>query len=267
VGALIRAGHPGPCLAITAMAVAFAVGAGATGARVAVFALGVLAGQLSIGWSNDYADVGLDAGRPDKPIASGAVSARAVLVAAVVAAGLSLALTFALGPSTGLWSLPVVGAGWAYNWGVKGSAASGLMYLLGFGPIPAFATSILPGHPLPPWWTLAAAGLLGLGGHFANVLPDLAGDHTAGVRGLPQRVATAAGPTAVRLIAFGLLLAASALIAFAPGVRRLAVAGLAAGVALAVIGVRADGRTPFRCALAIAAIDVVMLLLAGAELA
>lgn len=268
LGGLVRASHPVPCLAITAMTVLFALGAGASGVGVVVlFTLAVLAGQLSIGWSNDFYDADLDraAGRADKPVASGAVSTRQVIIAAAVAVVVSLGGSFWFGVSTGLLMVAVVGAGWAYNAGLKGTVASGLMYILGFGPIPALATSVLPGQPWPPWWTVAAASLLGLGGHFANVLPDLAGDEAGGVRGLPQRVATAAGPLAVRLTALVLLLAATALIVVGT-YRWVALAGFGAALVLGLIGVRAAGRTPFRCAIGIAGIDVVLLLASGTSL-
>jgi 4-hydroxybenzoate polyprenyltransferase len=268
IGGLVRASHLGPCLAITAMAVLFAVAVGASdGLVLGLFTLAVLAGQLSIGWSNDYYDADLDraAGRTDKPVAAGAITARQALVAAVVSLAISIGLSFWLGVCTGLLSLVVVGAGWAYNARLKGTVASGLMYILGFGPIPALATSVLPGHPLPPWWTVAAASLLGLGGHFANVLPDLAGDAAGGVRGLPQRVAAVAGPLVVRLTALVLLLAATVLITLG-AYHWLALVGLGAALALGLVGVRAGGRTPFLCALGIAGIDVVMLLISGARL-
>jgi 4-hydroxybenzoate polyprenyltransferase len=268
IGGLVRASHPGPCLAITAMTVLFAVAAGASDVRVLlVFTLAVLTGQLSIGWSNDRYDADLDraAGRTDKPVAAGAITARQVLLAALVALAVSIGLSFWLGFSTGVLMVVVVGAGWAYNVGLKGTVASGLMYILGFGPIPALATSVLPGHPLPPWWTVAAAGLLGLGGHFANVLPDLAGDTAGGVRGLPQRVAAAAGPLVVRLTALVLLLGATVLVTLGAS-HWLAFVGLGAGLVLGLVAVRAGGRTPFLCALGIAGIDVVMLLVSGARL-
>lgn len=266
MGGLVRASHPGPCLAITAMTVLFALGAGARDAAVLVlFAVSVLTGQLSIGWSNDYADADLDAaaGRTDKPIAAGTLERRTALVAAVVAFGLSIAIGFGLGVTTGLLSLVVVGAGWAYNLGLKATAWSGLMYLLGFGPIPALATSILPGHPWPPAWAVAAAGLLGLGGHFANVLPDLDSDEAGGVHGLPQRVAASIGPLAVRMTALVLLLGATVLIALGAA-SWLTLIGLVPAVGLGLVALRASGRAPFLCALGIAGIDVVMLLLSGA---
>jgi 4-hydroxybenzoate polyprenyltransferase len=266
IGGLVRSSHLGPCLAITAMTVVLAWGA----APLVPFAISVLAGQLSIGWSNDYFDAELDrrSGRTDKPVAGGTISRRSVLIAAVVAVVACLAIAVALGWLTALISVVVVGAGWAYNAGLKGTIASGLMYLLGFGPLPALATSILPGHPLPRAWTVAAAGLLGLGAHFANVLPDLAGDKAGGVGGLPQRVAALAGERAVRLTALVLLLVASALIALAPGgpYRWPALVGLGAAAALGLVALRASGRTPFLCAMGIAGIDVLMLLFGGAEI-
>src|SRR5690606_4775607 len=146
---------------------------------------------------------------------------------------------------------------------------SGLAYVVGFGPLPGLATSILPGHPLPRLWALAAAGLLGLGAHFVNALPDLAGDRAAGLRGLPQLCHAAAGggtrgAGAVRAVAIALLLGASVLIALAPGAPGrtagrawLAGCGLVASAGLAVAALLTRGRTPFRCALAIAAVDAV----------
>jgi 4-hydroxybenzoate polyprenyltransferase len=191
-----------------------------------------------------------------------------VLIAAAAALLASFALALWLGLPTALWLVPVVGAGWAYNLGLKATPLSGLAYVAGFGPIPGLAASILPGSPWPRPWALAAAALLGVGAHFANVLPDLVADRASGVRGLPQAVATWAGERAVLLVALVLLLGASALIAFAPGTswRIPGLVGLAATSVLAAVAVRGHGRTPFRCALGIAAIDVLMFTLGGGDL-
>jgi 4-hydroxybenzoate polyprenyltransferase len=159
----------------------------------------------------------------------------------------------------------MIAAGWAYNAGLKSTPASGLMYLLGFGLIPAYAASTLPGHPAPRWWVTAAAALVGLGAHFANVLPDLAADRATGVNGLPQQVAARWGPAAVRAIAIVLLLSASVLLLLAssPSRRWVALAGLAAAAALAAVGARGSGRVPFLAAIGIAAIDVVLFAVGG----
>jgi 4-hydroxybenzoate polyprenyltransferase len=267
VRALLIAGHPGPSLAITAMATLLAAQAAPHGAGPALVAPAMLAGQLSVGWSNDAFDAGRDAaaGRADKPVATGAVSARAVWAAALTSLVAALAMSAVLGAVTLLINAVIIAAGWAYNAGLKSTPASGLMYLAGFGPIPAYAASTLPGHPAPQWWVTAAAAMVGLGAHFANVLPDLAGDRATGVNGLPQLVAARWGPAAVRAVALVLLLSASVLLLLASSQSRrwIALAGLAAAAGLAAIGARGSGRLPFLAAIGIAAIDVVLFAVGG----
>jgi 4-hydroxybenzoate polyprenyltransferase len=227
----------------------------------------VIAGQFSIGWSNDFFDAGRDAtaGRADKPVVTGAVSRRAVAVAGVAALAASLLLALAIGAAAGLVNAVMMAAGWAYNAGLKSTPASGLTYLIGFGLIPAFAASTLPGHPAPRPVVTAAAAVLGLGAHFANVIHDLGGDELAGVRGLPQRVAERGGPAAVRLTALVLLLAASALLALsAAGPHRwVSLAGLGVAAVLAVGGAVSPGRLPFLAAIGIGAIDVALFVFGG----
>lgn len=268
VRALIIASHPGPSLAITVMASLLVAQAAPHGTGPLLAAPAMLALQLSIGWSNDAFDARRDAaaGRTDKPIAAGAIGGRPVWTAAGVALAAALVMTLAIGPVTFGITAAMAGAGWAYNAGLKSVLASGLAYLAGFGLIPAYATSTLPGHPWPRWQATAAAALVGLGAHFANTLPDLDGDRATGVRGLPQRVAARWGPGAVRACALTLLLAASVLLlaAASPGRRWAAIAGLAGSAVLAVVGVRASGRIPFLAAIGIAAIDVA-LFAAGVE--
>ncbi len=193
VRALVVASHPGPCLAITALATLLAAQAAPHGVGPVLTAPAMLAGQLSVGWSNDALDSERDAaaGRGDKPVAAGRISQRAVWIAAFTSLVAALAMSLAIGPATLAVNALIIAAAWAYNLGLKATLASGLMYILGFGPIPAFATSTLPGHPLPRWWVTAAAAAVGLGAHFANVLPDLAGDQR---RRSPRAAATGRGP-------------------------------------------------------------------------
>jgi 4-hydroxybenzoate polyprenyltransferase len=261
VRALIIASHPGPSLAISAMAALLAAQAAPRGIGPVLAGPAMLAGQLSVGWSNDAADARRDAaaGRTDKPAATGAISVRALWIAASAGLVASLAMAAAIGPVTAAITAVIVGAAWAYNAGLKATPASGLAYLAGFGPIPAFATSTLPGHPWPAWPVTAAAAVLGLGAHFANVLPDLAGDRATGVR-------ARFGPAAVRAAALVLPLLASVLLLAAarPARRWLAIAGLGLSTVLGVIGARSSGRLPFLAAIGIAAIDVA-LFAAGAE--
>ena len=104
-----------------------AASAGAHIDMLTLFGVSVLAGQFSIGWSNDYADARLDAaaGRTDKPLATGAAPRSAALIAAVLSLVLCFALALAIGPVTAAWMVPVVGAGWAYNAGLKATPLSG----------------------------------------------------------------------------------------------------------------------------------------------
>ncbi len=260
VRALVAASHPGPSLAITAMATVLAAEAAPHGIGPALTAPAMLAGQLSVGWSNDACDAPRDiaAGRTDKPVVRGEVTVRSLWVAAFasLAAGLAMAAAISL-VTLGILAL-LVGAAWAYNLGLKSTPWSGAMYLLGFGPLPAYAASTLPGQPAPRFWVCVAAALVGLGAHFANVLPDLAADLRSGVRGLPQLVAARWGPGAARAAALVLLLSASVLLVAeaSPARRWIAVAGLCCSCVLAVAGALGSGRTPFRAALAIAGADV-----------
>jgi 4-hydroxybenzoate polyprenyltransferase len=62
VRALVRAGHPGPSLAISALIAVLAAQAARHGAGpVGLVVPAVVAGQFSIGWSNDFFDAGRDA--------------------------------------------------------------------------------------------------------------------------------------------------------------------------------------------------------------
>src|ERR1700730_3727600 len=96
--ALVIASHPGPSLAITAMATVLAAEAAPTGTGPVLVAPAMLAGQLSVGWSNDALDAGREsaARRTDKPVAQGQISKQAVWIAAVVALAASLAMALAI---------------------------------------------------------------------------------------------------------------------------------------------------------------------------
>src|SRR3984885_12458895 len=186
VRALLIASHPGPSLAITAMATVLAAEAAPSGFGPVLVAPAMLAGQLSVGWSNDACDAPGDvaAGRTAKPVARGEISVRALWVAAVVSVAAALAMSAAISLLTmGILAL-LVGAAWAYNLGLKSTPWSGVMYLLGFGPLPAYAASTLPGQPAARFWVCVAAALLGLGEHVLDVLASQTDDRSSGVRGL-----------------------------------------------------------------------------------
>jgi 4-hydroxybenzoate polyprenyltransferase len=251
---LLGAAHPGPALAVTVLAglLAVAVGLGPGGTLLAVTA--VLAGQLSIGWSNDLIDLPRDraVGRTDKPLVSGEIGVRATQVACGLAVVATVPLSLALGGTAGLVQLLHVAAGWVYNLGAKSTALSWVPYAVAFGALPAFVS--LAAGERPPVWFPVAGALLGVGAHVVNVLPDLADDEATGVRGLPHRL----GARGSRLLAVAVLVAAAVLVVLAAPVEpvALAVAALVVTAGLAVAALVTDGRTPFRLAVAMALLDV-----------
>ncbi|MFV0131328.1 UbiA family prenyltransferase [Streptomyces sp. HMX112] len=266
---LVAACHPVPAVAVTLLVTALAATAGRGAGGCALVAAAVLAGQLSVGWSNDAVDAGRDraAGRYGKPVVSGSVSAPALRAAAVVALVLAVPLSFACGPAAGGVHLLGVGAAWAYNLGLKGTALSWLPYAVGFAALPAFVALGLPGSPWPAWWVWVAGALLGVGAHLGNVLPDIGSDLATGVRGWPQRL----GPVRTRLLLPVPLVAASALLALGrPGASGTAcLAALAAAVLVAVGGAVAGRRragAPFLASIVVAGIDVALLVRQGASI-
>ena len=236
---LVGASHPIPSVAVTALATAVAAAAGRSAPGCLLVAATVLTGQLSIGWLNDLLDRPRDiaAGRSDKPLAADTAAARQlariVAVACVTAVTLCVPLSLASGWRAGVAHLVAVAGGWVYDLGAKRTILSFLPYAVSFGLLTAFLTLGLPGHPTPPVWLIVAGALLGVGAHFLNVVPDVAADLAAGVRGLPQRL----GPRWASVAGAALLSAAVVVVALGPG--RPPVWALVGAVAAVVCAVAA----------------------------
>ncbi len=261
---LVRASHPVPCVAVTGLATALVAVAGKPAAQCLLAAAAVLAGQLSIGWSNDLLDAARDraAGRTDKPLAA-QPELRSLLRRALAGAVLlAVLLSLGLGWRAALLHAVTVAGGWAYNLGLKATPASALAYLVAFGALPAMATAVTPDPRLAPAWAVLAAGLVGVAAHFGNVLPDLPDDLAAGVLGLPQRLGTRRSV----LAAVGSLLLAAGVVDVQVGSRHpvLTALGTVAVLGLAVAAVfsarrRPRGQGAFLATMAAAVVDVVIL--------
>lgn len=274
--ALVRASHAAPTAAVTVFGAALAVGAGAGPGRAALVGSAVLAGQLSVGWSNDWIDAARDvaAGRADKPVVAGAVSARGLRAAAWVALAACVPLSLACGPVAGAAHLVAVALAWAYNARLKATAWSWLPYAGAFALLPVFAVLAAPGRPNPAWWVPATGALLGVGAHLANALPDLEDDAATGVRGLPHRLGRArAGVAAPAVLALGVACALVGLrpdpVAGAGGVLVVAAGAAAVGLAATagVVALRAPrSRAPFALSMAVAGVCVALLAAAGTDL-
>ncbi|MDQ1708977.1 MAG: hypothetical protein QOG49_362 [Frankiaceae bacterium] len=162
IAALLGSCHPEPVVAVTAISTALAAAAG-LGWRSALVCAAVVAGQLSIGWGNDYLDRDRDreALRADKPVALGLVSSTLVGRAALVALAVCVPLSFALGWRAGLAHLLTVGGGWVYNLLAKATAWSVVPYVVAFGALPSVVTLAAHSPGLAPWWATAGGALLG----------------------------------------------------------------------------------------------------------
>jgi 4-hydroxybenzoate polyprenyltransferase len=266
---LLAACHPEPAALVTLLTSLLALAAGA-GLRTLWLAAAVAAGQLGVGWSNDYLDRHLDraAGRGDKPLAAPGTAVTAGAVRAAAAVALVAAVPFSLVVSAGfaVAHLLAVGCALAYNAGLKARPVSVLPYAVAFGLLPAAVALGLPRAHWPPAWAVAASALAGAGGHFTQALPDIPADRALGIRGLPQLV----GQRASALAAASLLLAANVTIALAAEAVALAALHEALAVALAagILGATLRGRPrlAFRLTLASAALAVLAFLASGGHL-
>jgi 4-hydroxybenzoate polyprenyltransferase len=255
---LLRAAHAGPALAVVVLATGLAVADDLPVGQVVLVASAVLAGQLTVGWSNDLIDEDRDrtVARTDKPLVSGTVARRTVLTACALAAGATVVLSLACGLAAGLVHLACVASALAYNLGLKSTVWSWLPYAFSFGGLVVFVS--LVGSQWPPWWVPVVGGLLGVGAHLVNALPDLADDDATGVRGLPHRL----GPGLIPPVATVVLVVATVLlVVYADLDRSLAVAGLVVTCILVGIVLAGRSRAPFVAAVVLALTDVVLLLL------
>ncbi|MGY2083000.1 UbiA family prenyltransferase [Blastococcus sp. SYSU DS0539] len=270
--ALALATHPGPAVAVTVVATLLAVAADVPAGRAALLCAAVLAGQASIGWSNDWLDADRDraVARADKPVVQGALTPRVLRGAALLAAGAAVVLSLLLGVVPGLLLLLLVASGWAYNAGLKRTVWSGAGYVVGFGALPAGVVAAAPGDAAAPWWLVTAGAALGAAAHLANVAPDLEDDLATGVRGLPHRL----GPRVSAVIGALLLAGASLVLVLGPpgaptaaGWAALALTVPAAAVAALSGGAARFRRLAFPAVMLLTVLDVVLLLSGGATLA
>ena len=255
---LVRAAHAGPALAVVVLAVLLGVSFELTPVRVLLVGVAVLAGQLSVGWSNDLVDAARDraVGRTDTPIATGETSARAVRAACLLSLVAVVPLSLACGWVPGILHLLLVAVAWSYNLGLKATVWSWLPYAVFFGGLVVFVWLGGDGPGLLPWELPTAGALLGVGAHLVNVLPDLADDEATGVRGLPHRI----GARRLPLAATGVLAAGSLVVAFGAGLTRVtSLVALGAVTVLSAVALTGRGRTPFLAAVGIALVNVLLL--------
>jgi 4-hydroxybenzoate polyprenyltransferase len=260
--ALVQTSHPGPAVAVTLAAVLLAVTWGASAGTALLVGVAAMAGQLTVGWSNDLVDVRRDeaSGRRDKPLATGTITPPSVRLATAAGLAVAVAASLSLGVRAGGLHLALVATGWAYNLGLKRTVLSWLPYAVCFGGLPV-VVSWAARDEAGPAWIVVAGALLGTGAHLVNAVPDLEDDRRTGVVGLPHRL----GARRSVDLATALMLAGTAVTVLVPsgGLDVAGAAVLVLCVALIVAGRVTGGRGAFRAAIGIALVDVVALLVRG----
>lgn len=187
-----RVTHPFPTLANGLAVVLFAAVAvrgwpppGAT----ARLALTMLLIQSAIGAANDAADADLDrAAKPEKPIASGALSQRQAWIITLAAAVAAAALAATFGVAA--WALAMLGlaCGLAYDLRLKRTAWSVVCYLVALPLLPLWVWTALGRLHAGLLWEYPLGVLIGLALYLGNTAPDIESDRQAGVRGLAHRL-------------------------------------------------------------------------------
>ena len=207
----LRAAHFGPTLIVTATTFLLALSQYSIIEALRV-ALAIFAGQLVIGWSNDFVDAPLDiaAQRTKKPIVGKEIDPdqlRKSIVFAIFAA-LLLSLISPLGLIGTLIHFLGLLSATLYNLKLKSTILSPLAYIVSFGALPW--AIYLPTGNQPPLWLFIDFMLISVAFHFFNVLKDFQWDINQGVLGLPQRL----GRNASLVISISLVISAILVLIF-----------------------------------------------------
>jgi 4-hydroxybenzoate polyprenyltransferase len=201
----LRAAHFGPTVIVTTASFLLSLSQYSIIDSLRV-AIAIFAGQLVVGWSNDFIDAPLDiaAHRTKKPIVSKEINPeqlkKSILVALLAALLLSLFSPLGL-TGTLIHFLGILSATF-YNFKLKSTIISPLPYIVSFGALPW--AIYLPAGNQPPLWLFIDFMLIAVAFHFFNVLKDFQWDINQGVLGLPQRL----GRNASLVISISLVISA-----------------------------------------------------------
>jgi 4-hydroxybenzoate polyprenyltransferase len=185
----LKAAHFGPTVMVTTITFLLALSQFSPIDAIRV-AVAIFAGQLVVGWSNDFVDAPLDiaAQRTTKPIVGKEINPdllRKSIVFALFAA-LLLSLISPLGLiGTLIHFLGLLSATF-YNFKLKPTILSPIPYIVSFGALPW--AIYLPAGNHPPLWLYLDFMLIAVAFHFFNVLKDFQWDIKQGIMGIPQRL-------------------------------------------------------------------------------
>jgi 4-hydroxybenzoate polyprenyltransferase len=207
IRSLVFLGHPGPSLLVTLVFVALAglAGRGVPDATRVVQLVGtMLPIQLCIGIVNDVVDLPADAiAQPYKPLVRGVLRRRTAAWIGLVlgAVGLGVAATINLA-TLGL-AASALGAGLAYDLGLRRTVVSWVPWWGGMAVLPLAAYASAGAIPSRLLILIPLSALVAVGLHLANSQPDIDADRLTGARSLPVvvgvRTARWAGPAALAI--------------------------------------------------------------------
>ncbi len=180
--------HPFPLVMIALLTYLFSISA-AKGfppfPKITVIIAAICCSQISINSLNDFFDRELDHRfKPNKPISSGRLSPKEVVVLAIVSFFTMCILAIKFGPISLLLGIIGTGAGFLYDVKLKRTILSWLPFMIAY-PLLVFWTRMALGEF--EWkllWAYPIIGLLSIGIHITNTLPDLESDISFHLRGL-----------------------------------------------------------------------------------
>jgi poly(3-hydroxybutyrate) depolymerase len=250
---LVQACHFGPTLMVSTVAFLIAQALWWEGPAY-VIAIGVLLGQLIVGWTNDLHDYedDLKHDRVVKPLVSGLITPKQLRTAIFVVTPLAVIVNLfgPLGFKGGAVYLLGITFGLAYNFYFKYTPLSPLPYVIAFAALPA--SIVLAVDKTPPLWMMAAGSLLGVAAHIANVLKDFDEDGLSGIRSFPRII----GERASRLAIAVILLATTVLLnSVSPRPALLIV-----GIVGALLTIKASRKILFKAIMIVALANLVLLI-------
>jgi poly(3-hydroxybutyrate) depolymerase/4-hydroxybenzoate polyprenyltransferase len=250
---LLQACHFGPSLLVTTVSFLIAQALWWEGPAY-VIAIGVLLGQLIVGWTNDLHDYedDLKHNRVVKPLVSGLITPKQLRTAIFVVTPLAVIVNLLgpLGLKGGAVYLLGIGFGLAYNFYFKYTALSPLPYVIAFAALPA--SIVLAVDETPPLWMMAAGSLLGVAAHIANVLKDFDEDGLSGIRSFPRIIGERASRFAIAVI----LLATTVLLNSVSSRPALLIVGIIG----ALLTIKAPRKILFKAIMIVALANLVLLI-------
>jgi len=189
IRSLLFMAHPGPSVLVTAVLVAIAGLAGhAVPDAVLILQLigAMLPVQFCIGVINDVADLSADmVSKPHKPLTRGVIARSTATGVGIVLGAIGLAIAATVNWATlGLDAL-ALGAGLSYDLGLRRTRLSWVPWWGGMAVLPLEGYASVGSIPARLYAVVPLAGLIAIGLHFANALPDIDGDRVAGRYSLP----------------------------------------------------------------------------------